>query len=233
MTTPTRYPDWATNTELSVVGLKNKVDVPTEFKNTGLKAGQPLPRAYLNDQFNLIGLWVRHLEDELGNIVIEPNSAIISQIYPLGSIWMTESIQDPATQLGFGTWAKILGKFLVGHDSSDSSFDVAGEVGGSKTHTHTNNFSIGSGGAHSHEVNNDNWSAFQDDGGLPEPSTAGRLVVGSGFNEKAEKLESLAHADNINYTSSTSGHSHTLNGGINTTSNLPPYQVVNIWKRIA
>ena len=64
--------------------------------------------------------------------------------YPVGSIYTNATdATDPATLLGFGTWAIFgAGKVPVGIDSSQVEFDTAGETGGSKDavvveHTHT------------------------------------------------------------------------------------------------
>lgn len=233
MAAPTRYPDWATSVETSPAGAPNKVDVPSEFATSGLKAGEPLPRPYLNDQFNLIGQWVRHLEEEISNIVVTPSAAIIQQIYIVGSIWQVTGSENPGTQLGFGTWERIEGRFLVGRDSSDSDFNVSTEVGGNKSHTHTDTFAVQSAGAHSHTISRDNWGALQTGDHLPEPSTPGRLVTGSGRGEISEELESLGHASADKLTSTAGGHTHNLSGGIGSASNLPPYYVINIWRRTA
>ena len=234
MALPTRYVDWATVNENSPEGAPNKVDVPLEFQESGLKAGEPLPRAYLNDQLNLLGQWVRGLEEEINSIVITPSIAIIQQIFPVGSIWTTEGAQDPATQLGFGTWSKIQGKFLVGFATSDPDFGVVGSSGGSKTHTHTHNISTASGGSHTHTVSRDGWGVYQINGGHPEGSgTAGRIVTSSGNNEIGEKLESIGEANQDRTTSSNGSHTHGINGGISSATTLPPYQVVNHWKRTA
>lgn len=55
-------------------------------------------------------------------------------IYPVGSVYINaSSTTNPATLLGFGTWAEIgAGRVLVGQDATDTSFDVMGETGGSK-----------------------------------------------------------------------------------------------------
>jgi microcystin-dependent protein len=46
------------------------------------------------------------------------------------------SSTNPATLLGFGTWAIFgAGRMPVGIDSSDTDFDVVEETGGAKTHT--------------------------------------------------------------------------------------------------
>lgn len=238
MAAPTKYPDWALQSETSPAGAPNKVDIPLAFKNSGLQAGEPLYRAYLNENFNLIGLWVRHLEERLDEVVVDPSSGIINLIFPAGGgIWITETNDDPATRFSLGTWQKIEGRFLVGQKDTDINFDVPGELGGSKTHTHSDTFSINSAGAHSHTVSKDGWGNFQFNGGMPEGagtgSVSGRLVTAAAKNEISEKLESLGQAVEDRATDSAGSHTHTLSGGIASASNLPPYHVVNIWKRTA
>ena len=57
---------------------------------------------------------------------------------PVGSLYLAVVNTNPATSLGYGTWAAIgAGRMLVGHDIADPDFDTAEETGGTKTHTHT------------------------------------------------------------------------------------------------
>jgi microcystin-dependent protein len=54
--------------------------------------------------------------------------------------WVLTSMVDinPATFLGYGTWAALgAGRFPVFRDSGDADFDVAGDTGGAKTVTLT------------------------------------------------------------------------------------------------
>lgn len=61
------------------------------------------------------------------------SSLTLSDIYPIGAIYMSVVNTSPATLFG-GTWAAIAaGRVLVGLDSGDADFDVAEETGGSKT----------------------------------------------------------------------------------------------------
>jgi len=68
---------------------------------------------------------------------------VLKLVYPVGSIYMNASVStDPATLLGFGTWATIgAGRVPVAIDAGQTEFDTLGETGGSKTvdisHTHT------------------------------------------------------------------------------------------------
>ena len=57
------------------------------------------------------------------------------------SVYINASVStNPATLLGFGTWAAFgAGRVMVGLDSSDTDFDSAEETGGAKTHTLTVN----------------------------------------------------------------------------------------------
>jgi hypothetical protein len=61
----------------------------------------------------------------------------MSDIYPVGSIYINAAVTtNPATLLGFGTWAAFgTGRMMVGYDASDSDFDALQETGGAKTHT--------------------------------------------------------------------------------------------------
>jgi len=85
-----------------------------------------------------------------GAITIGSNTATTLQaVYPVGSIYINAAVAtNPATLLGFGTWAAFgAGRVMVGLDATDSDFDTAQETGGAKTvtlttsqipsHTHT------------------------------------------------------------------------------------------------
>jgi hypothetical protein len=62
----------------------------------------------------------------------------IEMIYPVGSLYLSTTVSDPATQLGFGTWAAFgAGKVLVGQDTGDADFNTIEETGGEKEHTLT------------------------------------------------------------------------------------------------
>lgn len=64
--------------------------------------------------------------------------AIGNIIYPIGIIVQLTVSTNPSTLFGFGTWAYYGdGRVLVGIDTGQTEFDVAGETGGSKTHTLT------------------------------------------------------------------------------------------------
>lgn len=55
---------------------------------------------------------------------------------PVGSIHVSVDSTNPATTLGYGTWAAFgTGRVLVGVDTGDTDFDTVMETGGSKTLT--------------------------------------------------------------------------------------------------
>lgn len=69
---------------------------------------------------------------EFNSIVGNGLSAILSKIYPIGSIYISTNNASPASLLG-GTWEKIRDKFLL----SESDTISAGSTGGEATHTLT------------------------------------------------------------------------------------------------
>lgn len=61
-------------------------------------------------------------------------TTILQAIFPVGSIYTNVSNSaDPATTLGFGTWERVQGQFIVGA----SATIAAGSTGGEATHTLT------------------------------------------------------------------------------------------------
>ena len=58
------------------------------------------------------------------------------EAFPVGSVFIAVVATDPATLLGYGTWAAFAaGRVLVGLNAGDADFDTVEETGGAKTHT--------------------------------------------------------------------------------------------------
>lgn len=138
-------------------------------------------------------------------------SDLIDTIYPVGSIYMSVSNTSPSILFG-GTWEQIENKFLLASGSTYSS----GATGGEATHTLTENeipshthTQIG----HSHHFSRRN------------------VYVASGNAAAA-----LGHLSDPSYGDYyTDMQTPTINntGGGQAHNNMPPYLVVNVWKRTA
>tara|TARA_R100000231_G_C5302239_1_gene157922 strand:- start:264 stop:980 length:717 start_codon:yes stop_codon:yes gene_type:complete len=105
-----------------------------------------------------------------GTITIGSDTATTLQaVYPVGSIYINAAVAtNPATLLGFGTWAAFgAGRVMVGLDATDSDFDTAQETGGSKTHTLT----IAEMPSHTHDVTMS--TSDTDNNNLSEGNTSG------------------------------------------------------------
>lgn len=64
---------------------------------------------------------------------------LMELVFPIGSIYITQSNTNPNSILEFGTWERVKGKVLVGLDEADTNFNSIGKTGGEKTHTLTTN----------------------------------------------------------------------------------------------
>lgn len=230
---------WATNdVNDPITGLPNKVQPTAEFQNDGLKMNEPLARAHLNYMLDKNHEQHADLQAQIDALAVSAGQALLEQIYHVGAYYMSNSSQSPATRFNFGTWERVRGKFIVGVDENDTAFNAAGKVGGSKTHSHGNNLATSSAGEHAHTVDRDGWGLTQDaDGqypvGNPNPNVLGRLVVGSNKDDKGEDNQELGQAANDGSTSSTGSHTHSITGGIDSASNIPPYTSAYIWVRTA
>ena len=130
--------------------------------------------------------------------------AIISQIYPIGSYYITEKNENPSVTLGIGTWSQVQGKFLVGQ--SVSSGILIGSEGGSASvtlkksdlppHAHVINLQPNKGSI--------NGVGFYDGGG--------------GYNQQFSEQAYLNMEDT---------------GAQTSFSIMPPYRSVYIWRRVS
>ena len=148
-------------------------------------------------------------------------AATKAALFPVGTIYTQAAVStNPATLLGFGTWAAFgTGRVLVGIDGSDSAFDTLNETGGSAdatipTHTHSATSSVTDPG-HAHAINLTGFTGggatalgAQDIVGNTQPTT----TVTTGISVST----SIANA-----------------GSSGTDANLQPYIVVYMWKRTA
>ena len=79
---------------------------------------------------------------------------VLQAVYPIGSIYCSYGSTSPATLFGFGSWAKIEGRFLLG---ANATYGL-GSTGGSATVTltvnqipaHNHSASTASAGSHTH-----------------------------------------------------------------------------------
>lgn len=127
-------------------------------------------------------------------------------IYPVGSIYMSVNNVNPELLFG-GSWEKIEDSFLLGSGSYN-----LGDTGGSKdavvvSHTH----SPGTGRAFLTAPSGSEWAEY-----------AGGSISGSGRH-----YVGTSDSDNYNVYVSGSGSA----GTSGTDKNMPPYFVVNMWKR--
>lgn len=158
--------------------------------------------------------------------------AILTNLYPVGSIYISVYNTNPSTYFG-GTWEEFgTGRTLVGVDTSDNDFNTAGKTGGEKAHTLTINETP----AHSHtgNTNTDGHHRHQiaySDNTITQPSSNDKISV-SGWDTHYGLNEWLTYSGG-----NFSAHSHTFTtdntGGGNAHNNMQPYITVYMWKRTA
>ena len=141
----------------------------------------------------------------------------INLVYPVGSIYMSVNDVSPSTLFG-GSWEKIEDTFLL---ASGSTFTL-GQTGGEAEHILTPSELA----YHDHMGRNysHNWNA-----GVSIP--AGRSYAASYGTESGQWAYSAGNIINNSEISDmveTGGR-----GGNQPHNNMPPYLVVNIWKRIS
>ena len=132
--------------------------------------------------------------------------------YPIGSIYLSVNDTSPASLFG-GTWEKIQDRFLL---ASGSSYSL-GATGGEATHTLTAEEMP----KHIHHIYN------------PQDVGLWSVPVVNGYVEGDTYVSKIFYsAEKGNATASNRVYA-AENGGSQPHNNMPPYLVVNVWKRIS
>ena len=149
------------------------------------------------------------------NAIKSEQSQLLQRVYPIGSLYISESTVSPATLFGFGRWEKVEDRFLIGAGRNTP----IKSSGGSKTHSHGNKNGRNGNLAAAIGATNNNASTI-------------------GF--KAANDTDLGAVGNATYViagTSTGftwwNHFTQVVGQTAEDGTLPPYYAVNIWKRVS
>lgn len=152
----------------------------------------------------------------------------LDKVYPIGAIYLSVSDVNPSVLFG-GSWEKIEDCFLL--SSGSKSVNTTGgeenhtlSINEMPSHTHIQN-------AHSHRPsNNSNFLTSNDNIAINGDKRAWASKVSSGGTHYAYS-SGTSGIDEPGYTNSVAATNQNTGGG-QAHNNMPPYLVVNIWKRI-
>ena len=156
---------------------------------------------------------------------------ILQQVFPVGSIYTTTNSMNPATLFGFGTWAQIEGRFIVGVSGSYAVTSTGGEathkltVNETPAHTHTRgtmNITGTFNGNQLYDIYNSTASA------------TGAFAIGGASSKKTPggTGDDSQSGFNFNASRSWTGVTSSVGGGA-AHNNMPPYYAAYIWRRTA
>jgi hypothetical protein len=162
--------------------------------------------------------------------------AIFNRIYPIGAIYISTNPTNPGL-LFTGSWQAIEGVFLIGANSTYQ----AGSSGGSATHAHTSAAHSHTSAAHSHGAGNlfaaINFDAsylinhYETNLGSWAPN-ARKNVSGSSLNFYNTQSEGTnVYGTTASTTPGNTGTTTPNNTG--SSSSIPPYLSVYMWKRVS
>lgn len=133
------------------------------------------------------------------------------EFYDVGDIYITTKSGNPYTWLQYGVWERIQDRFLLAAGSTYT----AGSTGGAATHKHTtqgHTLTINEIPSHNHVLNY-------------------RMIFESGTSRGG--VYQSGTADGTWNTGKTGGGASHTHGDTGSTSSLPPYLAVYVWKRTA
>lgn len=140
-------------------------------------------------------------------------------MYPIGSVYISVNNTNPAILFG-GTWVQIKDKFLL---SAGDTY-AGGKTGGNASHKHTTSghtLTTSEIPSHNHEY-------------------ADRMIIWDASGNNSDIVQNGSYTNSCvrfkswgTKTNSTGGGGSHSHGDTGTTSNMPPYLVVYVWKRTA
>lgn len=148
--------------------------------------------------------------DSVNEIIAAINS-MVDAIYPVGSIYMSINDVNPSTLFG-GKWEKIKDKFLL---SSGDEYALGSKGGHAK---------------HNHELGNLIACEYHSDGFIDYEYNSGGYDYLS-YNANYRSI--IPNSTEEQQTNSRSTGTNIRGIPTKEQDNMPPYLVVNIWKRIA
>lgn len=162
---------------------------------------------------------------------------IFNLIYPVGSYYMSSSATNPGTLFG-GTWEQITDRMIM---AAGSSYAV-GTTGGATSHTHTSAAHTHTTAGHTLTVNEmpkHNHYVSIGDNMVNLLNWTGENVRGTttgwayGYSSAIIDNTVMAVSNGGNGSHSHGNTGSTTPGNTGSSSNLPPYIVAYIWRRIA
>lgn len=191
------------------------------------------------------------LEDLLPQIREEVGDMILDKAYPVGSVYISLTDDDPSETLG-GEWEQIEDRFLL---AAGENHLVTDEPGGEEEvlltaaecgvppHTHPNNlgFTVNS-HSHGQDGKTIRWYASINKGKKPSGGNTGHFVpaLSAAQTDNSWQVTIASGGNAIRTAGSTATTSKS--GGVQSNAsldaasahnNMPPYIVVYMWRRVA
>lgn len=171
--------------------------------------------------------------DKEGNLTVKSikttkyiplNNEVLDIVYPIGSIYLSISDTDPKVLFG-GVWEQITGRFLLGAGSpKQNGYNGFGVIQEEELKWNFQNNTTG--GEYSHKLNTNEMPSHNhlssNSSLLSVADTSGISITGVDMSSNGWWHESLKNA----VVSQSQGGSQSHN-------NMPPYLVVNMWKRVS
>ena len=178
------------------------------------------------------------LESLVGTLTDKVNNSVsLDDIYPVGSVYISIDNTNPNEKFK-GTWEKIEGRFLLG---SSSSYTL-GSNGGNSSVSYTPSGSVGwtaltipqlpyvSGDIYVRGIFNDGQTLTDTPGGIFRMTPNAGVVWKNSVNTQGKsEATDIIHME----FGGNQGHTHGFTGTASSITTMPPYTVVNIWKRTA
>lgn len=173
----------------------------------------------------------------------------LSDVYPVGSIYMSVNATDPGTFFEGTTWQPIAGgRCLIGADATYKGGTAGGEASvtlkESEMPKHTHSGSIAANGAHKHNRGTMEitgaiklWKYYAAEGAFVLDGSWGYAETKNGGGDPTARADFKASRTWTGETSEDGYHAHSLTigsaGSGQAHNNMQPYLVVYIWKRIS
>jgi len=156
--------------------------------------------------------------------LLQLTTHITDKIYPIGSIYCNyDNSSNPSTILGVGTWSQLRGRFLVGEGAGTDINNVAQNfpattTGGEYTHRLLESEIP----THRHDMYNGSTTS-SDTPTIADGNVSSRYTAGANESYFMQRTTAPNQWTGVtNYA-----------GSNNTHNNIPPYQTVYMWRRVA